>query len=156
MEIAAELGERVANVSHHTKRLVALDCAELVKETKVRGAVKHYYRHTERHLVDTEEWDALDPLLREGLLADFMQPTVDDFTASVRAGILGSDENFHVTRTPLRALDREGLQEALEIHKRAFLEILEVEVRSAERMRASGEPAVSVSSSQSCFEVPFF
>lgn len=154
VEMAWALDEKTENVSHHVKRLVDFDCAELVKEEKVRGTLKHYYRATERHLIDTEEWDELDPLVREGLLVDFMQPSVDDFTASVRAGILGTDENFHLTRTPLQSLDRQGLREALEIHERARLDILEVQRRSLERMRDSGETPIAVSSSQGCFEMP--
>lgn len=154
VEMAAELDEEIGTVSHHAKRLVALDCAELVKEGKVRGAIKHYYRATERHLIDTEEWDDLDPLSREDLLVDFMQPAVDDFTTSVKAGILGSDENFVLTRTPLHSMDREGLDEALKIHERAFREIMEIPARCAERMRESGEQPIAVSSMQGCFEVP--
>lgn len=155
VEMASILGRSVHDVTYHTKRLVALDCAELVKEEKVRGAIKHYYRATERHLVDTEEWEELDPLIKEGLLIDFLQPTVNDFTNSVRAGILGADARFHITRSPL-SLDQAGLEEALAIHERAFREVFEVEARSAARRAESGEEAVLVSSSQGCFAVPSF
>ena len=115
VEMARVLGDDTRSVTYHVKRLVDLDCAELVREEKVRGAIKHYYRATDRHLVDTDEWEDLDPALRDGVLADVMQPTVDDFTASVQAGILGSDNRFHVTRTPL-TLDQAGFGEALAAH----------------------------------------
>jgi Helix-turn-helix domain len=154
VEMGRTLREKTENVSHHVKRLVELDCAELVDTRQVRGAVKHYYRATDRHLIDTEEWDELDPLVREGLLVDFLQPTVDDFTVSVRAGILGADENFHLTRTPLHSMDQQGLKEALAIHERAFREVMDVQTRCGERLRESGEKPIAVSSSQGCFEVP--
>lgn len=152
-EMAKLLGAEIANVSHHTKRLVALDCAELIEERPVRGAVEHVYRATERHLVETEEWDAMDPLAAESLLCEITQRMLDDFVASTKAHMIGSDENFHLTRTRLK-VDRAGLLEAMEIHERARLEIREIEARSTERMQESGEQPIAVSTSQTCFEMP--
>jgi hypothetical protein len=152
-EMARELDEELSNVSYHTKQLVEFECAELVSTRPVRGALEHFYRATERHLIDTEEWDELDPVIAEDLVCEFMQKILDDFVASARGGIIGSDENFHLTRT-LHVLDREGLQEALEVHERARQEIIEIEARSAARMVDSGEQGANVSSSQGCFELP--
>lgn len=59
-EMARELGEELSNVSYHAKQLVQLECAELVGMRQARGAVEHFYRATERHLIDTEEWLVLD------------------------------------------------------------------------------------------------
>jgi DNA-binding transcriptional ArsR family regulator len=152
-EISRELEEELSNVSYHAKQLVEFECAELVSTRPVRGALEHFYRATERHLIDTEAWDELDPIMAEDLVCEFMQKILDDFVASARAGIIGSDENFHLTRTPL-VLDAEGLREALEAHERARLEISEIESRSTARMVESGETAVRVSSAQGCFKMP--
>jgi DNA-binding transcriptional ArsR family regulator len=152
-EMARELGEELSNVSYHTKQLVEFECAELVSTRPVRGALEHFYRATERHLIDTEEWDELDPVMAEDLLCDIVQRMLDDFIASRRAGIIGSDEHFHLTRT-LMVLDEQGVQEALEAHERARLEIAEIQARSATRMVESGEKGASVSTSQSCFALP--
>jgi DNA-binding transcriptional ArsR family regulator len=137
-EMARELDEELSNVSYHTKQLVEFECAELVSTRPVRGALEHFYRATERHLIDTEAWE---------------EKILDDFTASARAQLVGGDKDFHLTRTPL-VLDQDGLQEALETHERARLEILEIEARSAERMLNSGEIGVNVSTSQGCFKMP--
>lgn len=152
-EMARELEEELSNVSYHTKQLVEFECAELVSTRPVRGALEHFYRATERHLIDTEEWEELDPLVAEDILCDIMQKMIDDFVVSARAGVVGADEHFHLTRTPL-VLDQEGLQEALEAHERARLEILEIEARSAARMIASSEEGTNVSSSHGCFKMP--
>lgn len=152
-EMARELDEELSNVSYHTKQLVEFECAELVSTRPVRGALEHFYRATERHLLVMEEWEELDPVMQEDLVCEIMQKIVDDFVASARDGIIGSDENFHLTRTPL-VLDSEGLREALEAHERARLEILEIEARSAARMVESGEEGVNVSTSQICFKMP--
>lgn len=152
-EMARELDEELSNVSYHTKQLVELECAELVSTRPVRGALEHFYRATERHLIDTEEWEELDPLVAEDLVCEFMQKTLDDFVASRRAGIIGSDENFHLTRT-LLVLDDEGMQEALEAHERARLEIIEIAARSATRMVESGDEGTNVSTNQGLFKLP--
>jgi DNA-binding transcriptional ArsR family regulator len=152
-EMARELDEELSNVSYHTKQLVELECAELVSTRPVRGALEHFYRATERHLIDTEEWEELEPLVAEDLVCEFMQKILDDFVASARAGIIGSDKNFHLTRTPL-VLDEAGIQEALEIHERARLEILEVEARSSARLVETGGAGIRISSSQGCFAMP--
>jgi DNA-binding transcriptional ArsR family regulator len=152
-EMARELDEELSNVSYHTKQLVEFECAELVSTRPVRGALEHFYRATERHLVDTEEWDDLDPVMAEDLVCEFMQMILDDFVASARAQLIGGDKDFHLTRT-LMVLDEEGLQEALEAHERARLEIIEIQHRSAERMVKSGEQGISVSTSQGCFKMP--
>jgi DNA-binding transcriptional ArsR family regulator len=152
-EMARELDEELSNVSYHTKQLVEFECAELVSTRPVRGALEHFYRGTERHLIDVEEWDELDPLVAEGILCEIMQQMLDNFVTSARAGVIGADDKFHLTRTPL-VLDEEGMKEALEAHERARTEILEVEARSAARLVKSGEKGTNVSSSQGCFKMP--
>jgi DNA-binding transcriptional ArsR family regulator len=152
-EMARALDEELSNVSYHTKQLVGFDCAELVSTRPVRGALEHFYRATERHLIDTEEWEELDPVIAEDLVCEFMQKILDDFVASAKARLIGGDKDFHLTRTPL-VLDEEGLQEALEAQEKARLEILEIEARSAARMVESGEAGTNVSSSQGLFKMP--
>jgi DNA-binding transcriptional ArsR family regulator len=69
-EMARELGAELSNVSYHAKQLVAFECAELVDIQVVRGALEHFYRATERPLIDLEEWLTLDEQgLREALAA---------------------------------------------------------------------------------------
>ncbi|MGN6587831.1 MAG: helix-turn-helix domain-containing protein, partial [Solirubrobacterales bacterium] len=117
-EMARELDEELSNVSYHVKQLVEFECAEMVRTRPVRGALEHFYRATERHLIETDEWEDLDPVIAEDILCEVQQKMLDDFVASVRANVIGADKDFHLTRTPL-VLDAEGLQEALEAHERA-------------------------------------
>ncbi len=65
-----------------------------------------------------------------------MQRILDDFVASRKAGIVGADKDFHITRTPM-ILDPKGLQEGMEVFEEARLKMAEVEARSAERMMKS-------------------
>jgi DNA-binding transcriptional ArsR family regulator len=152
-EMARELDEDLSNVSYHAKQLVEFECAELVSTRPVRGALEHFYRATDRHLIDTEEWEELDPVMAENIVCEVQQKMLDDFVTSVRSRLIGKDKDFHQTRTPL-VLDAEGLQEALDAHERARLELTEIEVRSAARLAESGEPGIHVSSLQACFKMP--
>src|SRR3954452_9553459 len=152
-EMAREIDQDLSNVSYHTKQLVELEGAELVSTRPVRGALEHFYRATERHLIDTEEWEELDPVIAEDLVCEFMQKILDDFVVSAKARLIGGDKDFPLTRTPI-VLDDEGLQEALEAHERARLEILEIEARSAARIVESGEAGTNVSTCQGLFKMP--
>jgi DNA-binding transcriptional ArsR family regulator len=152
-ELSRELGADLSEVSYHVRRLVALERIELVRTTPVRGALEHFYRATSRHLVDSEDWEGLDPLMKEDLVGEFMQKILDDFVASTRAGILGADKDFWLTRTPL-VLDAAGLQEALKIHQRAFELLQEVESRSTARLVRSRTSGIPVSSGQGLFKMP--
>lgn len=153
-EVTRELGEdNLSDVSYHMKRLAALDCAEVVRTRPVRGALEHFYVATNRHLIDTAEWEDLDPLVAEDLVCEYMQRILDDFVISRKAGVVGGDKDFHITRTPM-ILDAEGLQEGMEVSERWRLEMVEVERRSAERRAESGEPGIPVSSSLAYFKMP--
>lgn len=152
-EIADHLGEPIPNVSHHAKRLVQLGCAELVDKRQVRGAIEHFYRATERTIVDLDEWNELDPLVAENFVCAIMQSGLDDFVSSVKAKMVGTDERFMLVRTRV-LLDEEGLSEAVKIQERAYEEILEAQARAADRLASSGEDGIHVSTWLGCFEVP--
>ncbi|HYC81953.1 MAG TPA: helix-turn-helix domain-containing protein [Solirubrobacterales bacterium] len=152
-ELARELDDHLHNVSYHTKRLEQLGCIELVKERQVRGAVEHFYRATTRALVDTDEWESLDPVIKEDLVGQIMQGILDDFIASARAKIVGADKDFALIRTPL-VLDEEGLEEAKAIQERAFEELQEAEARSAERLLKAKADGMPVASAQVLFKMP--
>lgn len=152
VEMARELDVPTPNVSHHAKRLVELDCAELVEEEKVQGAMKHIYRATERVLVETSEWDEMHPIEARSFLAVSMQAVIDDFVASEREQTVSGDADFHLSRTPM-VLDQRGLEEGLEIIEAARLAMAEVERRSAERT-AGEAPAFRISSVFGLFKIP--
>jgi DNA-binding transcriptional ArsR family regulator len=153
VEMAHELGASTQIVSHHTKRLVALDCAELVEERKVQGAIQHFYRATERALVATEEWEEMNQPEAQSFLAETMQMIIDDFLDSEKAQLVGHDAGFHLTRTPV-VLDEQGREEGLEIFEQARLAMAEVERRSAERSEESGETSFRYSSALGLFRIP--
>jgi predicted transcriptional regulator len=154
-EVARELEADVPTVSYHVRKLSEYDCVEEVENRPVRGVVEHFYRATDIHMVDIEEWAELadrNPEIAEVLTDEFMQFIVDDFTASRRAAIVGRDEKFWITRTP-HLLDEDGLAEALEAAEAYETTMTEIAARSAGR-RDADDPGIPVSSSIVLFKMP--
>jgi DNA-binding transcriptional ArsR family regulator len=155
VEIAGALGIEKSTASYHMKKLEALDRVELVRTEPRRGSTKHYYRATARHLIETEDWDDLEPEIKATLLPEFMQPIVDDFTRAAGDG-LGSDGDFHITRTPILSIDREGYLRMLDAYEALRLELADIQAEAGERMERTGAEPISVSASLVCIEVPGF
>lgn len=155
-EAARILEADLKDVSYHVRKLREFSCVEEVQHRHVRGAVEHFYRATEQHMIDTEEWGELaelEPQMAEALTDEFMQGIVDDYTASRRASIVALDDEFWIVRTPL-VLDPEGVQEALEASAEYEDRMTEIATRSAERRLDAGTEEVPVSSSAVLFKMP--
>jgi predicted transcriptional regulator len=155
-EVARVLEADLTDVSDHVRKLREFNCVEEVMNRPVRGAVEHFYRATEQHMIDTEEWGELAetaPQMAEALTDEFMQGIVDDYTASRCASIVALDEEFWIVRTPL-ILDPEGVNEALEASAEYEDRMTEIATRSAERRLADKTEEVPVSSSAVLFKMP--
>lgn len=155
-EVARELEADLPDVSYHVRKLKEFDCVEEVWSRPVRGAVEHFYRATEQHMIDTEEWGELaetEPAMAEALTDEFMQGVVDDYSASRRAGVVALDEEFWIVRTPL-VLDPDGVREALEAAETYENAMTDIAARSAERRGSEGTEEVPASSSIVFFKMP--
>jgi DNA-binding transcriptional ArsR family regulator len=156
-ELSDAVGVRLDLVSHHVKRLAELGCAELVDKRQVRGAIEHFYVSIEPILLDADEWNALyaeDPVLAKGILGDFMSMQIHDFTRSIQAGTLGTDEQFLVDRNPI-VVDSQGADEVVELFDGVELgELVEIVKRSKARRAKSGEPPVHMAVNLAIFKTP--
>lgn len=155
-EISRELEADLRDVSYHVRKLEEFRCIEEVENRQVRGAVEHFYRATEQHMIDTEEWGELaelEPAMAEALTDEFMQTIVDDYSASRRAEIVALDEEFWIVRTPL-LLDPDGVHEALQAAQEFEDAMIEVASRSAARRIKEKTDGVPVSSSVVIFKMP--
>ena len=154
-KIAKALGERTHNVNYHVKRLVELQCAELVDERRATPAspAEHVYRATERYLVETAEWEDLPDGVKDHLAGEFAQAHIDDIVLGFKAETLGTHERFHLTQTRI-LVDERGRDDLLALYERVRLESLLIQDESAERMAKSGGPAVNTSSLLGLFEIP--
>jgi hypothetical protein len=157
VEISHALPMESSKVNYNCRVLRNLGCVEVVRTEPVRGSIKSYLIATERHIVEDPEWELLDPVAKEGVLADVFQPVIDDVKTGIEDGTIGQTaDDFHMTREALRAMDAEGFAELRAAHQRLFEETTEIAKRAAERMAESEEAPIAVSSSQACFRVNHF
>jgi len=155
-EASRELEADLKEVSYHIRKLREFGCVEEVKHRQVRGAVEHFYRATDEHMIDTEEWGELaelEPTMAEALTDEFMQGIVDDYTCSRRAAIVALDEEFWIVRTPL-ILDPEGIKEAMEAAGDFENAMTAIATRSADRRMRENTEDIPVSSSVVLFKMP--
>lgn len=155
-ELSKELEADVRTVSYHVRKLREFNCVEEVESRPVRGAIEHFYRATEEHMIDTEEWGELaeaEPQMAQALTDEFMQSIVDDYSSSRRAGVVALDEDFWIVRTPL-VLDSLGVIEVMDASRSYENEVLEIAARSAQRRSAQGTAPVPTSHSVAFFKMP--
>ena len=154
-QIADAFGESTPTVSHHTKRLVKLGCAELVDERKVRGAIQHFYRACRPMLVDDDNWNYLLenwPAFADRKLGHFVQCQLDDFRDAINAGTLGRDDRYVISRAPV-VVDAQGRDELLQLLIEVEQEkVSDIVQRSKRRRAKSGDDGIRMSVLLSAFE----
>lgn len=152
-KMARAFEESLEDVSYHMKRLVELGCAELAEEKAYKDRPpEKLYRATERYLVATEDWDALDPAAKEGTSGEWAQLFIDDLVEGFKAETLGTHKHFALIQNRI-VVDEQGRDEALEVVERAMREIQEVQARALGRL-SPDDPGINMSVLQACFEVP--
>jgi hypothetical protein len=152
-EIGAALEISTSKASHHVKKLVRLSLVELIEEKEVGGAIQHIYRAIVRPIISTEAWRQLSVVERQRYSIWIVRMILVDAAISFRAGVFDIRPNNHLSRTPL-VVDEQGLAEVAEVQRRALLESLEVEARSAGRRIESGESGINLIAAMMCFELP--
>src|SRR5439155_27087043 len=91
-DLAEEYGERLGDVSYHTKRLHEEGLIELVREERRRGAIKHLYRAGVRYQVEDEDWRRLPHALRRAMAGEVLAAIWGDAAEAAAAGALDADD----------------------------------------------------------------
>jgi len=108
-ELARELEQPLATVSHHVRLLRDLAFVELTRTAPRRGAVEHFYRIARLPFLTDADWQRLPPVLRRGLAAQTFRRI---FAVAAEAGAAGAFDRpgAHLDRVSL-SLDEEGWRE---------------------------------------------
>jgi DNA-binding transcriptional ArsR family regulator len=146
VELARELDQPLATVSHHTRVLRDLRCIELVRTVPRRGAVEHFYRAVALPFLSENHWAQLPVVLRRGLTAQLFRRV---FTEASEAGAEGGFDppGAAITRV-LLALDDRGWRELSEALSRVLDEAQAIQERSDARAGAPSGAADEVRSSE--------
>lgn len=131
-EIAAEIDEKLPNVSYHVKILEELGAIELVRTAPRRGAVEHYYRALMRPFFDDEAWAELPVSTRRSVIESNLRHIFRDIRAAAEGdGFHGTQT--HVSRTPV-VLDEKGYQQMTDLLAKTLDRVLDIQQKTAGRM----------------------
>ena len=143
-KIAKQLDNVSLNLTaHHIKVLRELGCVELVREVTHGGRTEHVYRATKQPFFTAEEWEEVEPHARVPMTVSILRLISEDLGKSLASGKFDEPPDNHLSRSSLD-VDEEGWREIVSILERTLEEVLEVNARSAERARLSGEDMMKV------------
>ena len=134
-ELSWELGEDLSQVSYHVQ-VLRDDCDGMIERTRTeprRGAMKNYYRATEKTLLPAKAWRRLKKGLRAVVGAGQASDLFNDLVGALKAGKLQGAHD-HISRTPL-VLDTEGQRNVKAIAERATKEVEDEQQAAAKRMQ---------------------
>jgi DNA-binding transcriptional ArsR family regulator len=139
VELAGWLDATLGTVAYHVRTLERMGLIELVRETRVRGAVEHHYRSKERPRVSDEAWAAAPPIAKQVAVSSSLQ-TIDAYARAASAAGGFDHGNSHLTRTALH-LDARGWNDLSRALLRLLAQVDRIEEAAAERMERNPDAA---------------
>lgn len=109
-EMSEIIGEPVGTVAYHTRVLVDLGCAELVKTSPRRGATEHFYRARPEAFTSSRKWRAIPRLVRDELASAAFQELWVRVIAALEAETFKKREDASLLCLPMQ-VDEEGWEE---------------------------------------------
>jgi DNA-binding transcriptional ArsR family regulator len=133
VELAGWLDATLGTVAYHVRTLQRMGLIELVRQTRVRGAVEHHYRSTARPRVSDQAWAAAPPIAKQAAVSSSLQ-TIDAYARAASAAGGFDHANTHLTRTQLQ-LDARGFSELSRACHRLLAQLERIEEAARERMQ---------------------
>ena len=132
VELAGWLGATLGTTAYHVRTLERMGLIELVRETRVRGAVEHHYRSKERPTVSDEAWAAAPPIAKQAAVSASLE-TIGAYTRAASAAGGFDHGNSHLTRSVLH-LDARGFNELSRACLRILAQVDRIEEAATERL----------------------
>jgi DNA-binding transcriptional ArsR family regulator len=139
VELAGWLDATLGTVAYHVRTLERMGLIDLVRETRVRGAVEHHYRSKERPRVSDEAWADAPPIAKQVAVSSSLQ-TIDAYARAASAAGGFDHGNSHLTRTALH-LDARGWNDLSRALLRLLAQVDRIEEAAAERMERNPDAA---------------
>jgi DNA-binding transcriptional ArsR family regulator len=139
VELAGWLGATLGTTAYHVRTLERMGLIELVRETRVRGAVEHHYRSKQRPRVSDEAWAAAPPIAKQAAVSSSLQ-TIDAYARAASAAGGFDHGNSHLTRTALH-LDARGWNDLSRACMRLLAQVDRIEEAAAERLERNPQTA---------------
>ncbi len=141
-QLAHLLDAPVGNVAYHVRVLHKLECIELVRTRKVRGALEHYYRAIAHPWLDAEQWARLPASFRRQALARTLRDIVSEASD---AGVTGGFDHPDAQVTRVSAvLDEQGWQDIAVLLEQLLTSVQRIHADSAVRAteEETGRPII--------------
>jgi DNA-binding transcriptional ArsR family regulator len=132
VELAEWLKASLGTVAYHVRTLERFGLIELVKETKVRGAIEHHYRARHHPVISDESWARTAPIAKQAVVDAALQTNDDYVRASAAAGGFDRSDAFlarHRTR-----LDAKGFAQLNKACKKLVEQAERIEQAAAKRI----------------------
>jgi len=130
--VAKELGCDKRHVDYHMKKLLELDCVEVVHTRTTARGVEHEYTATRRPVLDTEAWDQLDDRTKREISVTLMRLVSSEIAVSMEAGTFFDPDDNHISRMPM-TVDPEGWKEVNDLLDGVSEELIRIQERCRER-----------------------
>jgi hypothetical protein len=139
-ELVSQVHAPVNMVSYHIKELVKLGCVEHVRSESVNSGrnEKHFYRSVVRPYMSLDAWGGLSDREKYRWANTVMTLITEDIARAQSMGTFLDPDDNHISRSPM-VVDRRGWEESADILSRAVEELIEVQKRSALRLKGSPE-----------------
>jgi DNA-binding transcriptional MerR regulator len=151
-ELARDLNVSVDAIQGYLQELEEERTIERV-EAEHSGAPSTWRFRSVLRLFETEEWTRLGEEKRKEVSAEVVALVERDIAQSIESGAFDRRMDRHLTRTPF-AVDEQGWSELLAVHRAAAIASQEIRMKSAKRLKKSGEEAITGRSVQALFELP--
>ena len=132
VELATWLGATLGTTAYHVRTLERIGLIELIRETRVRGAVEHHYRSKDRPSVSDEAWAAAPAIAKQAAVSASLE-TIDAYAHAASAAGGFDDRDAHLTRTALH-LDARGFDDVSRACLRVLSQVDRIEAAARERI----------------------
>jgi DNA-binding transcriptional ArsR family regulator len=152
-EISEEIDVPLSNVAYHVRVLDELGLVEVVEEEAVRGSVAHFYEAVDHPLMDNNNWNSLNPKVKNALSGHLAESLINDIADSFKTALFDKRDDRQVSRVPMR-VDAQGWREIAKIHADAVQSVHKAQAAAEERLRKTDEEGVQAISGILFFEAP--
>ncbi len=150
-QVARLIGIDVKRLSGHIKGLYDHGCIEDLGTGTAGSASRHFYRAVAIPYIDDETYCRMTPAERRDPIGLILLAIITETLAALRAGRFDDDENTRLIGDCLY-LDAEGVKEARDYVLEVYRGLVDIKVRSANRLAESGEMGRTTIVSATCFE----
>jgi AcrR family transcriptional regulator len=150
--LARDLDAPVAAIRRYLEELEEEGFIERVEPEAPEGSEEWRIRSSFR-LMELEEWARLDPEERREISAEIVHAVEQEIARAIEADTFDRRPDRHLTRIGF-TVDEQGWRELGDIQVAAVVASQEVRVKSAKRLKRTGEKGITGRSVQMLFEIP--